>query len=206
MPVASGVLPESERNRRVALTSFSERSERPVVPQREVTCYECGARTQVPSAALSAICTHCRAHLKMTDIELKPGAQRLTVRTLGTVTVLPDSVLSLLSVTCGKCYLNGRGSGNFRCSELLRISCNNRIDGSVSAGRLEVERGADVILTQGATVGELVVSGRLSGRIVADKRVVVCRGGELYGNCYAPVLEVEQGGTHRGEWQQVQPE
>ncbi len=205
VPVASGLLPESERNLRVALTSFSVRSEPPEVPQREVVCYECGRRTQVPAAALSAICTHCRAHLKMTDVDLKPGAQRLTVRTLGNVTVQADAVLSQLSITCGNCYLHGRGSGTFRCSDLLKISCNNRIEGPVQAGRLEVERGADVILTQGATVDELVVSGRLSGRIVARRRVVVRRGGELYANCFTPSLEVEQGATHRGEWHREQP-
>lgn len=204
--VPSGLLPESERDRRIALTSFSARSERVAVPQREVVCYECGKSSMVPTAALSANCSHCHAHLKMTDIELKPGARRLTVRTLGNVTVLADAVLSQLSVTCNNCYLNGRGSGFFRCAGLLKVSSNNRIEGSVQAGCMEVERGVDLILTQGATVGELVVSGRLTGRIVARKSVVVRRGGELYGNCFSPSLVVEQGGTHRGEWHEVQPD
>ncbi len=206
MSVASGLLPESERNRRVALTSFSSLSERPVVPQREVECYECGSRTQVPSAALSAICSHCRAHLKMTDVELRPGAQRLTVRTLGDVTVQSGAVLSGLSVTCGNCTLSGRGAGSYRCCGLLKVSSNNRIDGSVQAGRMLVERGADVILTQGANVGELEVAGRLSGRIVARGTITVRRGGELYGDCFAPSLVIEQGGAHRGVWHRAQSE
>ena len=204
--VPSGLLPEGERDRRVALTSFSARGKRVDVPQREIVCYECGERTQVPAAALSANCSHCRTHLKMTDVDLKPGARRLTVRTLGNVTVLADAVLSQLSITCNDCYLNGRGSGVFRCSGLLKVCCNNRIEGSVQAGRMEVERGVDLILTQGATVDELVVSGRLTGRLVAKRSVIIRRGGELYGNCFTPSLVVEQGGTHRGEWHEVQPD
>ena len=204
--VPSGLLPEGERDRRVALTSFSARGKRVDVPQREIVCYECGERTQVPAAALSANCSHCRTHLKMTDVELKPGARRLTVRTLGNVTVLADAVLSQLSITCNDCYLNGRGSGVFRCSGVLRVCCNNRIEGSVQAGRMEVERGVDLILTQGATVDDLVVSGRLTGRLVAKRSVIIRRGGELYGNCFTPSLVVEQGGTHRGEWHEVQPD
>lgn len=206
VPVVSGLLPESERNRRVALTSFVPRSEKPQLPKREVTCYECGRQSQVPLAALSANCVHCHAHLKMTDVDLKPGAQRLTVRTLGNVTVLADAVLSQLSVVCNNCTLNGRGSGAYRCSGTLRVSCNNRIDGSVQAKRMLVDKSTDVVLTQGVTTDELEVYGRLTGRIVANKGIVIHRGGELYGDCYAPNLIVEEGGVHRGQWHNVTPE
>lgn len=207
VPVGSGLLPEGERSRRVALTSFDKgRSAVPRVPSREVVCYECGMVTSVPTAALSAKCSHCQAYLKMTDVELKPGAQRLTVRTLGDVRVLADAVLSQLSVVCRHCYLNGRGSGNFRCSGNLEVNCNNRIEGSVQASRLLVPRGVDLVLTQGATCDELVVIGRVTGRIVARKSVTLRRGAELYGNCFTPDLNVEPGAVHRGEWHAVVPE
>ena len=184
--VASGILPEGERSRRVALTSFPPLSKRVSVPLREVVCYECGQRTQVPSAALSAICSHCRSHLKMTDVEIKSGSQRLTVRTLGDVTVHADAVLSQLSVTCRNCYLNGRGSGVYRCSGLLKVSCNNRIEGSVQAARMEVDRGVELVITQGIMADELIVSGRVSSRVVSRKSVVLRRGAELIGACFAP--------------------
>ncbi len=204
--VASGILPEGERSRRVALTSFPPLSKRVSVPLREVVCYECGQRTQVPSAALSAICSHCRSHLKMTDVEIKPGAQRLTVCTLGDVTVHADAVLSQLSVTCRNCYLNGRGSGGYRCSGLLKVSCNNRIEGSVQAARMEVDRGVELVITQGIMADELIVSGRVSSRVVSRKSVVLRRGAELIGACFAPELIIEQGAVHRGEWHQVRPD
>ena len=204
--VASGILPEGERSRRVALTSFPPLSKRVSVPLREVVCYECGQRTQVPSAALSAICSHCRAHLKMTDVEIKSGSQRLTVRTLGDVTVHVDAVLSQLSVTCRNCYLNGRGSGVYRCSGLLKVSCNNRIEGSVQAARMEVDRGVELVITQGIMADELIVSGRVSSRVVSRKSVVLRRGAELIGACFAPELIIEQGAVHRGEWHQVRPD
>lgn len=206
VPVVSGLLPESERNRRVALTSFVPPPEKPQVPKREVICYECGMRSQVPAAALSANCVHCHAHLKMTDVDLKPGAQRLTVRTLGDVTVQPDAVLSQLSVVCNNCTLYGRGSGAYKCSGTLRVSCNNRIEGSVQAKRMLVDKSTDVVLTQGITTDELEVNGRLTGRIIANRSILIRRGGELYGDCYTPSLHVEEGGVHRGQWHDVIPE
>lgn len=205
VPEHSGLLPESERNRRVALTSFT--LSRPAeVPRREVVCYECGSRCEVPQAALSAKCSNCQSHLKMTDVELRPGARRLTVRTLGDVTVQSGAVLSGISLVCRNCYLKGRGSGEIRCSGKLQVSCSNRIEGTVEVGCLEVDRAVDLVLVQGAKVDELEVCGRVTGRIVAARRIVVRRGGELYGTCYCPELLVEPGGTHRGEWQQQSPQ
>lgn len=208
VPVVSGLLPEGERSRRAALTSFASRAERenPRVPQQEVVCYECGRACKVPAAALSANCSHCHAHLKMTDVELRPGAQRLTVRTLGKVTVLPDAVLSQVSVVCGKCLLSGRASGTYRCLGKMRVSCDNCLEGSVQANYLEVERSVSLTLKQGATVDTLVIAGRVTGRIVARREVILRRGAELVGDCHAPVLKKEKGAVHRGIWYEVEPE
>ncbi len=202
-PYPSGILPEGERDRRAALTSFATRAKRSQVPGREVVCYECGRRSHVPAAALSASCIHCHAHLRMADVELKPGSQRLTVRTLGNVSILPDAVLSHLSIVCHDLFLNGRASGNFRCSGTLRISCNTRIEGTVQAGKIVVGKAVDVVLVQGASVGELEVSGRVTGRIEASGAVVLHRGGELLGDCHSPRMEVEEGAVHRGQWEKV---
>ncbi|MBQ4614903.1 MAG: polymer-forming cytoskeletal protein [Akkermansia sp.] len=200
VPSISGLLPVGERNPRVALTSFDPREKKVQVPSREVTCYECGRRSHVPSAALSANCIHCHAHLNMTDIELKPGSRRLTVRTLGNVTIAPDAVLSHLSVVCHHLDMGGRASGSFRCSGTLTISGGTRIEGSVQAASLVVNKGISVILTQGAALQDATIYGRVSGRIEASGCVRICRGGELCGDCCAAEIQVEQGGAHLGNW------
>jgi len=204
-PYPSGLLPEGERDRRVALTSFGPRAKRAQAPGREVVCYECGRRSHVPAAALSANCIHCHAHLRMADVELKPGSQRLTVRTLGNVTVHADAVLSHLSIVCNNLFLNGRASGSFRCLGILQAACNTRIEGTVQARRMEVEKASDVVLVQGASVGELVVSGRVSGHIEASESVTLRRGSELLGDCRTPSLTVEPGAFHRGLWLKPEP-
>lgn len=200
VPSVSGLLPEGERNRRVALTAFESREKKVQVPSREVVCYECGRKSQVPAAALSANCIHCHAHLNMTDVELKAGSRRLTVRTLGNVTVVADAVLSHLSIVCNHLHLEGRASGSFRCSGTLRIQTGTRIEGTVQADHLLVSRGISVILTRGATLRNASIAGRVSGRIEARGCVRIERGGELCGDCCAADLQVEPGGTHLGNW------
>ena len=200
VPSVSGLLPEGERNRRVALTAFDARERKVQVPSREVVCYECGRRSHVPSAALSANCIHCHAHLNMTDVELRPGSRRLTVRTLGDVTVQADAVLSHLSIVCRNLQVEGRASGSFRCSGSLILANSSRIEGSVQAANFVVNKGIQVILTQGASVDKASIAGRVTGRIVASGRVCIERGGELCGDCVAAELVVEPGGTHLGNW------
>lgn len=197
-PLSSGLLPEGERDRRAALTSFRTESASAAVPTQEVVCYECGKRSEVPAAALSANCIHCHAHLSMADVELKPGSHRLTVRTLGNVTVPQDTVLSHLNITCGNMTIHGRVSGVLRCAKTLRFCNSMRVEGSVKAAKLVVDKDAEVVLSEGATVKEATVSGRLTGEITAKGKIVVTRGGELVSLCSAEDIVVEPGGRYFG--------
>ncbi len=200
VPTVSGLLPEGERNRRVALTSLStgRGRARSTVPQREVCCYECGRRSHVPAAALSAQCLHCHAHLNMGDVELKPGSRRLTVRTLGDVTITADAVLSHLSIVCRNLHVNGRGSGSFRCTGQLSFAASVSVEGSVQADTLCIERGCDVELEQKAQVRRAHIRGRLRGKLHALGDVTIAKGGLLVGDCVAAGLTIEPGGRHDG--------
>ncbi len=198
VPTVSGLLPEGERNRRVALTSLSSGRERSSVPQREVCCYECGRRSHVPAAALSAQCLYCHAHLNMANVELKAGSRRLTVRTLGDVSIAPDAVLSHLSIVCRNLQVNGRGSGSFRCTGRLNLATSLTVEGGVKADALTVERGCDVVLEQGADVRSALIRGRLEGKLSSLGDVVISRSGVLVGDCIAAGLIIEPGGRHEG--------
>lgn len=198
-PLASGLLPEGERDRRVALTSFRSEARSASVPTKEIVCYECGRRSEVPAAALSANCIHCHAHLRMVNVELKPGSPRLTIRTLGNVTVPADTVLSHLNIVCGNMVINGRVSGSFRCAKTLQFNNSMRVEGAVKAAQLVVEKEAEVVLTDGARVKEAVVRGCLTGEIIAEGTIRVERGGRLVSICTAENIVVEPGGRYDGD-------
>ncbi len=134
----------------------------------------------------------------MGDIELKPGSRRLTVRTLGDVTITPDAVLSHLSIVCRNLHVNGRGTGSFRCSGLLNFATSLAVEGSVFAETLVIERGCEVELEQVAQVGRAKIRGKLTGKLNARGEVRITRGGQLVGDCTASQLTVEAGGQHAG--------
>ena len=194
VPTVSGLLPAGERDRRVALTSFRSEDERTQVPMREVVCYECGQSCQVPTAALSANCLHCHAHLNMADVEIRPGSRRLTVRTLGNVHVPSGTVLSNLSVVCHHMEVDGRVSGTFRCTGTLSLNTSMSLDGAVSADKLVVDKGADVELLVGAAAERVEIYGYLRGRLQCKGLLHVYRGGAYEGVCKAADVQVEPGG------------
>ena len=194
VPTVSGLLPEGERDRRAALTSFRPDEARVQVPMCEVVCYECGGICQVPSAALSASCIHCHAHLNMADVEIRPGSRRLTVRTLGNVHVPSGTVLSNLSIVCNNMVVDGRVSGSFRCSGSLSFNASAVVDGSISAGRLVVDKAAEVELLVGAAAETVELYGSLKGRLQCKGKLHVYRGGAYEGVCKAADVVVDPGG------------
>ena len=199
VPVVSGLLPIGERDRRVALTSFQPEEGRVQVPQRDVVCYECGQASQVPAAALSANCIHCHAHLNMADVEIRPGSRKLTVRTLGNVRVPAGTVLSNLSIVCQNMEVNGRVSGSFRCSGTLDFNASVCVEGSISAGKLVVDRSAEVELAVGAAAETVEVYGRLKGRVQCKGVMHIYRGGSFEGICKAADVVVEPGGHYEDQ-------
>lgn len=196
VPTVSGLLPAGERDRRVALTSFRPEDERTQVPMRDVVCCECGMESQVPAAALSANCIHCHAHLNMANVEIRPGSRRLTVRTLGNVQVPSGTVLSNLSVVCHNMEINGRVSGSFRCTGELVFNTSTRVEGSISAHKLVVDKGSEVELGVGAAVESADIYGRLKGRLQCKGLLHVYRGGSYEGICKAADVVVDPGGRY----------
>ena len=194
VPTVSGLLPAGERDRRVALTSFRSEEDRVQVPTREVICYECGQSSQVPSAALSANCIHCHAHLNMADVQLRPGSRRLTVRTLGDVQVQAGTKLSNLSIVCRHMEVNGPVSGSFRCTGTLSFNASTRVEGSISAGKLVVDKGVEVELAVGAAAESAEIYGSLKGRLQCKGLLHIYRSGAYAGVCKAADVQVDPGG------------
>lgn len=198
----SGLLPADERKLRgvYALPPREAREERVAVPTREVVCYECGRRSHIPTAALSAHCVHCRTHLNTADITLKPGSRRLTIRTLGDVTLPANVDLSHLSIHCRNMIACGKGKGALHCTGTLTLRGNARLEGQVQAGLLRVASGAHAVVQPGAAAEEAELEGSLTGHLHVKGALHIGRGGQLIGDARAQSRSISPGGQHDGSW------
>lgn len=199
-PTVSGLLPEEDRKLKTlySLPPKDAREERVAVPTREVVCYECGKRSHIPVAALSAHCVHCRTHLNTANITLKPGSRRLTVRTLGDVTLPTHVELSHLNITCRNLNVSGKGSGTLRCTGELTLRGEARLEGQVQADSLRVAAGAKATVEPGISAREGEIEGQICGRLNIKDLLHICKGGVLVGDCRAPRLAIDPGGKHDG--------
>lgn len=199
--VVSGYVPEDERKQKGIFGPLppGAREQRVPVPTREVECYECGRRSHIPAAALSAHCVHCRAHLNAANIVLKPASRRLTVRTLGDVTLPAGVDLSHLNVICRHMNIAGRAEGNIRCSGVLTMRGEGSAEGQVQAGRILISAGARAQLAS-ASAASVEIEGHLVGRVHAADYVHLARGGVLEGDCLATRLKIDPGSRHIGTW------
>lgn len=199
-PTVSGLLGEADRRLHgvYALPPRDAREERVAVPTREVVCYECGKRSRIPIAALSAHCVHCRTHLNTADMTLKPGSRRLTIRTLGDVTLPAHVELSHLSITCRNMIVAGRGEGSIQCSGTLTLRGTAQLVGQVQAGVVHVAPGARAEVQPGLSAEEALVEGRLVSRLHVRETLSIGKSGLLVGDCSAAHVEISPGGKHEG--------
>lgn len=197
----SGLLPKGERDIKGALGAAGHA---PRVPMREVICYECGHPCRVPGAALSGNCSHCHAHLRLADAELKPGSKRLTVRTIGNVYVPTETVLSGVDVTCHNLTMLGRASGRYRVRGTADISGSTHIT-ELTAEKLVIEKGADVTLENGARVKEAEIYGVLRGNLQAERQIHLHNHGLLIGDCRCAERIMERGAVHNGIFLRISP-
>lgn len=180
----------------------NEEGERPsapmVIPMRSVICHECGRVSEVPSAALSAHCIYCKAHLALGDVTLFPGSPKLRVRTQGDVTIHPRAVLSHLDIHCHTLTMKGIASGTFVCSGALDICSETVITGAVNVHTLRVRENAHVTLRKSATVHHALIEGTLEGKLDVSGVATVSETGVFLGDLKKGDLIIRPGGIHRG--------
>jgi len=77
-----------------------------------------------------------------------------------------------------------------------------RVDG-IFTGEMESDGtlivGKDAILDGVFNIGELVLSGKLTGEVYAKKCVVIHRGGNIEGTINTPAMVMEEGGFMQGQ-------
>lgn len=200
----SGLLPQADRDAKRVPGPAAAPGDAGRVPTREVICYECGHRCQVPKAALSGNCSHCHAHLKLADVELKPGSKRLTVRTIGNVYVPTETTLTGADVICNNLTMLGRVSGTFRVRGTASIASSTSIT-EIAADKLIIEKGAEVTLEHGAKLREAEIYGTLRGNLLVEQRVHLHSRCQLIGDCRCAERILERGAVHSGIFLRTAP-
>ncbi len=200
---SSGLLPPEDWGKWIPRVEGTRRLRLPVQPtMRHITCYSCQKETEVPMKALSALCTHCRTHLMLTDIVLKQGSQRTRLSTYGKVSIARGAQLSGLSIECGSMLVNGLIDGNIHCHGEMRLACSTTIKGTIHTHTLIVEKGVSLHIQGRVEATSIIIYGSVHGLLKASAQISIEATGSLHGNCHTPSLNLaSQTSIHQGRWQ-----
>ena len=89
--------------------------------------------------------------------------------------------------------------GNMRCLGKLTIRSSGRLPGTLEAGQLVVEKGADLVIARPVRVSQAEIAGKVSAQIISESNVVILKSGILEGSVTAKGFNVEKGGSFQGE-------
>jgi len=162
-----------------------------------IECFECKRKQQVCGTATSTICPACSAHIDLRDYKISSGFSR-TIRTCGNVHLTAKGDLSSSSVICRAALIEGKLRGDLHCVGTATINYAGKIPGRISAAHIIVERKADVHCFRRVRAGSIEIKGKMSGEIVAQTMVTICKKGSLEGTVAAKAFSVEKGGIFSG--------
>ena len=161
-------------------------------------CFECSSWHEVSSTAHSSTCKACGAYIDLQDYKVTGSFSR-NIKTRGTLFLSAKGDLSSSKIVCSEATIHGKMRGNLTCAGKVVIRVQGKLFGSVEAGELIVEKGADVAFSRPIHTASAEIHGRMSGEVVADGHVTIFKSGLLDGSVSASGFSVEKGGCFQGE-------
>lgn len=163
-----------------------------------VKCFKCGGRQVVTSSAKSTFCPKCTQYIDLRDHKITTSFSR-NIETQGMIHVTPKGDLGSSRASCRDAIINGRLRGNLFCSASASFKVKGRVNGSIQAESLLVEKGSDIEFIRPIKVKAAEIRGKTFARITAEGVVTITKSGWLEGSVQAKSIIVEKGGVFSGE-------
>ncbi len=166
--------------------------------QRTARCFECSSSHEVSSTAQSSTCKACGAYIDLQDYKISGSFSR-NIKTRGSVYLSSKGDLSSSKIVCSQATIHGKMRGNLQCDGMVTIRMQGRLSGSVEAGEMIIEKGAEVVFSRPMKASSVAVHGKMSGQVISDSHVTIFKSGSLDGAVNATGFTVEKGGIFQGE-------
>ena len=170
---------------------------KPVIAQKRVRCFQCGAELEVPEAAASSMCRRCGSHVDLSDYRLTQTVSK-NFRTHGLLVVEEKGYALNSDAQVGDAIIKGRFIGKLVVEGKLEIHSSANLRGSFTARQLVIPAGhhfhwPDPVRVEGADI-----SGELTAGLEAGGTVWLRRTARFFGAVGARNLVIEAGAVFVG--------
>ncbi|MBV9642010.1 MAG: polymer-forming cytoskeletal protein [Verrucomicrobia bacterium] len=161
-------------------------------------CFECVGEREVPKSATSTFCPKCGAYIDLQDYKINSIYTR-TIRTGGRLIITSKGELINRRTFCGSAVIEGPMRGNLICTGAVRIKVNGKVNGSIEAKAVYIEKKCDAEIVHPIRAEQVEIDGTISGQIIATRTVVIHKTGRLTGRVSALGFSVDKGGRFLGD-------
>jgi cytoskeletal protein CcmA (bactofilin family) len=161
-------------------------------------CFECTGKREVSKSAASTICALCGAYIDLQDYRITGNFNR-AIRTRGRLIITSKGDLSSSRVICDSAEIQGAMRGNLICSGDVHIRLKGKLNGSIEARSVHIDKKCDVELVRPIRAETVHIEGIISGRIISTGKVVIQKTGRLRGAVFGRGFTVEKGGEFFGD-------
>jgi len=161
-------------------------------------CFECEGEREVPKNATSTLCPKCGAYIELQDYKVE-GMYTRSIRTGGRLIVTKKGTLNCRRAFCGSADIQGTVRGDLICSGAVTINLKGKLSGSIEAKTVRIEKKSEVEMVYPILAEFVEIDGTISGRIKANRKVVISKTGRLTGSVSARGFIVDKGGYFVGD-------
>lgn len=173
--------------------------------QREVPCVDCGTMLQVSEAATSTQCHRCSAYVSLEDVVLKDDL-RENIKTRGNLILQRRASLTASQIICNNLSVFGTISGKIDCAGTALFRSSGKVVGSMRCKHLIIHKACKLEFLPGIRAESADVDGQITGDIICEKIIRISKTGAVIGDCTAPAVVLEDGGTLSGQMRFMKPD
>ena len=172
---------------------------------RAVPCVDCNAELYVSEHATSTICPHCSAYVSLQDWDIRTH-RRENIKTRGDVTIHKKSSLTASSLVCSNLLVYGQVAGQIDCAGEAVFRSSGRVVGSMRCKHLKIFKNCELEFIPGIRAETATINGSVTGDIICEGTIKIAKTGAVIGDCTAPAINLEDGGTLSGQMRIMKPD
>ena len=170
---------------------------KPILEQKRVGCFQCGAELDVPVAAASTMCKRCGSHVDLSDYHIAQTVSK-NFRTHGLLEIEEKGYVLNADARVGDAVIKGRFIGQLAAAGRLEIHSSAKIKGTFTAGCLVIPAGHHFRWAEPLHVEAADIRGELVASLHATRTVRLGATARFFGAVQARNLVVESGAVFVG--------
>ena len=172
---------------------------------RRVPCVDCGQELFVSTHAKSTICSQCSAYVSLQSHDISRPI-RENIKTRGDIRIRKSASITATQVVCTNLKVYGEIAGKIDCAGEAFFKTSGKVVGNMKCKHLIIHKSCDLTFMPGIHAETAEIYGKVHGDIICDGKIKITKTAAVIGDCTAPTVVLEDGGSLAGQMRFMAPD